>query len=429
MNALDQKFGNALQQAIGEQDNRVGGFAIPANGIAHADVLQKGVRLSNYTTPLQDDGSGRVISRYNVAQLNPFLVEPLLERLLQILETCLVLRSQYLDYDALAANRQLDAQLFDKLLSLEEEEESINSEGKTWETLSNQRELLKEDAALRGSKASTDAAEATSEKLKALTQRRRAVRSDIQTKLKKMEGDDGSGLNYSARLDSVKTRFDQLLGEAAFIALAISDGLRLVYGVGNTIPAVDPDTGGFLDALVKWSKDVLTTLERILLKDVEYSFPVNLKTAKDGAGVYVAPTWNPVAGTRDSQKLGQDVIRFTLDSKFWFPRQSSVRLRGIAACIYGAANAGQWTISITPPKISVGEGATAIEVSLPRMVIGNVTEYLPVPPTFTGGAYYNLNPSVGEWEVRMERDSSKNMKFTEITDVEILFRVAVIPQS
>ncbi len=428
MNALDQTFGKALQQAIGEQDNRLARLAIPGKGFAHADVLQKGVRLSNYTTPLQDDNSGRITSKYDVAQLNPFLVEPLLERLLKLLETCLVLRSQYLDYDALASNRQLDSQLFDKLLRLEEEEEAINSESKAWETMSNQRELLKGDASLEGSPSSVDSAKAHSAKLQALNQKRRAIRSEIQAKLKKMEGDEGSGLNYATRLDSVKTRFAQLLGEAAFVALALSDGLKLVYGVGNTIPAIDPAAGGFLDALVKWSKDVLTTLERILLKDVEYSFPVSLKTAKDAVGAYAAPVWNAVAGIRDSQKLGQDVIRFTLDPKFWFPRQSSVRLRGVAACIYGGADDGLWTISITPPKASVGEGATAIEVAIPRMVIGNVSGYLPLPPTFTGGAYYNLNPSGGEWEVRIERDSSKSKQFTEITDVEIWFRVAVIPQ-
>jgi len=80
-------------------------------------------------------------------------------------------------------------------------------------------------------------------------------------------------------------------------------------------------------------------------KDVEYTFSVSLRTAtKWKPQKFVAPRWN-AAGNGPMVNIGPRDIRFSLDPAFLvFPRQTSMRLRGLAYPLSGQSGIQHWTV-------------------------------------------------------------------------------------
>ena len=378
---------------------------------------------------------------YPLALHNPYAVESLIDRNLRLLDICLSLRTQDLDYQKLAEDSAEAYKLFLDVTEIDKAQEAFlsSNDGTGAVALLAQKETEQvANGNVKGTLDSQNWAKARDEKLRGFIKQRRKLVEAYEGVLAKRRSDVNEGSNFAARQKRVEDRYVELLLDAVYRSWAISDGLKIVYGKDLQPPQPSDE---FLDDLVKWHKMVVDEMEKALRRDTEYALVLNLRYAqKDGrhlplAGPAPLATADPLASgwTSDRSKLSDGTIRFHLDNDKIFPDQDYVRFRGVGVSFSPSTateRLGIWKVMITPPSLAVTDGATSTPLGIPPLYIGDVRDSFSGEPRIVGSSYFNLNPSSGEWNIRiLSEKSTIGEPYSKISDVQVTLLVATLPKA
>jgi hypothetical protein len=372
-------------------------------------------------------------AQYPLALHNPFQVERLIDRNLRLLETCLALRTQAQDYQKLGDDATAAYELFLALNKVDDSQDAYSEdEGSSASLLMAQKETEQTQQTTKGTDTSVQWAAARENKLREFSQERRKSIAKQQERLEQRRKDVNDGSNYAARQKRVEDRYVELFQDAIYRSWAISDGLKIVYGKEAEPPQPSDE---FLNELVHWHKIAVDEMEQTLRRDTEYALVLNLRnTQKDGTnrpltGAAPLAGANPLASgwLPDRTFLNADTVRFRLDKASFFPDQEFIRLRGVGITI-GPDKLGAWKVKITPPVMTVSEGASASLLGIPAFYVGNVRDRTVADPITAGQNYFNLDPCSGEWEIRILGNSTQGDGFSKISDMELTIVVATLPK-
>jgi hypothetical protein len=175
--------------------------------------------------------------------------------------------------------------------------------------------------------------------------------------MKVMEmSNEGGALNYAERMISVQAHFDSDVGAALSRIMAASDGLQMLFGYDNALPAAvalikaraavpDDPSRRFVDDCLAWIREAIDFVVRFRQLDQSYIVPVSLRSL---LGVSAGQPLPIAAGPLQfvlNETLFRDVANM-LDERH-------VRLRGISAFVIENNDPpGLWELLATIPRQS-----------------------------------------------------------------------------
>jgi hypothetical protein len=235
----------------------------------------------------------------------------------------------------------------------------------------------------------------------------------------------GGAYNYAEQLSQLRRRVARDFVEAKQHLLAVSDGLKTIFGRSDTIPKLDVSglfTSFTLDEAYRWATDASTYLRSTAKREQRFTQTLSLKSVMGNDFFRKAPPWI-----------------FAIDEKF-FPNLRNVRLKGINAFAVGSsgveriflqAKAGtSASFSVQAPKESfycwadaAGTKAAANQTDVPIVRIGKVgtRESFPYYEVYGANVLRNISP-IGIWSLKLDYDGrAENLKDI-VLDLELVAR-------
>lgn len=367
-------------------------------------LLSKDLRESGFESAVSvvdpiDIGADTLLAPFQNAQLiySPLDVEYLLQTLNDHIRNCMELRQKGQELEI--------ATVSNALISLYEQE-VIDTAIVESEVLANNRNrILGETLNARYSDSSGTVTGAASTdpyfRQRAATHSAyiTAKQNDLNRR-KEFSAQDGGASNFAQRFALVRTLFQIELKEAYQRARAVSAGLLHVYELTKPVPA--PTRSGYLDVLIRWTREAVYELERKLLARTESVITLALAPAANARH----PALMTAAEFASARTAG--LFRFTLSEAILSARPyvlTKPRLRGVEIGFWGTyrSNLDQWNpnaVEVKAPEQRVRDvNGLVVHQSTPRALVSPVEfllrrEYKPTRINALHNASLN-----GQWEV------------------------------
>jgi len=223
----------------------------------------------------------------------------------------------------------------------------------------------------------------------------------------------GHPLNYRARIEAVRVRFERDLRDAWARIMAAAHGLDQLFGYAEPLPAHDD-----LDGIVLWLRDAMSWLSTFQRRDQNYVVSVSVRQslgAADWAAGVAAGRWRlPIPESLS-------------------PGEFHVRSRGVGATVVGGSAEDLWNVSIRAPRnadIVHGDGrrVTLDQNLLGAVRLGRVTVRTDRSLDVGGVAMLHNASPFGTWEIALSPTSTAGAQRGILEDVVLdLFMAARIP--
>lgn len=229
----------------------------------------------------------------------------------------------------------------------------------------------------------------------------------------------GGALNYREQMAGIALRMSREAAEALDRISVAADGLRLIYGRDEALPAdvaVAIETRACshlaIDVATVWVRDAQAWLARFKQLDQSFVLPLSLRST--------------LGEERWTQGKALGVWTFELVGSQMPERAANVRLRGLRGHVYGCSrDAGYWRAEVRLPTQSSTRHLSNQRVPLDQSLLPPI--YLPrtgsrgdgAEVEFVGiSAAFNASP-YGTWTVHVEPLSSQRQSLAVVEDIEI----------
>lgn len=358
------------------------------------------------------------------------LYEALLSDASKSLDRCVAYRNQCSDLEAQAVRRALEYSLFQDTYEQQMALQDLQTETAA---LVNQKKAYDLSAAAFGNTTIDNgfkalhkgSAESIADQVEVEGKKRIQLKSLLekvkshQELLEKRHSTPGHALNYQERRDRVLELLKQELEIGYQKARAAEAGIRVqlkLESVSSPFPKIvgsDADSG-FLDALVRWTRSIISIYEQFSLKDVAFERVIPLvapyKIAKNSTGSLSLIT----AATLDAALQDKGQVSFSL--KDALPSDATlqhVRLRSLGIAIAGpkgqaeaVLEAYSWSCLVfLPPQLDPFSppGLTSTLQRNPVLIGRAFLDQSANPPEYVvGPEIWNADPRPGNWTIVVE---------------------------
>jgi hypothetical protein len=216
---------------------------------------------------------------------------------------------------------------------------------------------------------------------------------DIKTKATLNE--DGI-LNYSKRLISIKSRFQEDFANAIARLQKVYIGAKDVYGYDQALPS-DPESVTYFDDCLLWARKLINWINRFSRIEQDFVLPISIKSLISNE------EWN--------QGLHSGSWKILIPREF-FPDQYHLRLRGISVFVEKPKRKkitnGLYAATIKAPSKSTyyhldGSEHPVDQTIVPKIRLGRVgtRDFVRAPDIAGANTLFNVSP-IGEWEINLK---------------------------
>lgn len=210
-----------------------------------------------------------------------------------------------------------------------------------------------------------------------------------------------SVLNYGSRMKTIEQRFETDCQDAYDRLVAVKNGIASVYGALSGLEELpEPGDVNVFDLSVRFARSAHNVLSKIARRDQNYvmTFSIRAKTSREEFENMLSNGW---------------VLQIAQEQ---FPRQRSLRLRGLSAFVRDKKGEHVYTINIM-------NGEQKVDLWLGRVGRRTDARDADIVGLMT---LHNRSP-IGEWKIALHPGSVAQALSDELEDVELDLFLAVQP--